>query len=147
MQLINATRMVAGFTIGVEPSGRELLVVAVKGTFRLPEPGEALRLADEQVPLVLSDVFFGDPGRSAPRYESELAPEKQRCDVLLDGTAYAPGGQPTPRMQVGIRIGDWSKTLTVVGDRFWLLSATGLDISAPAPFVAMPVNYERAFGG
>ncbi len=34
MELINATRMQAGYTMGMEPSGRELLVVVIKGTFR-----------------------------------------------------------------------------------------------------------------
>jgi hypothetical protein len=36
MELVNSTRMVAGYTMGLEPSGRELLVVAVKGTFQIP---------------------------------------------------------------------------------------------------------------
>ena len=36
MELVNSTRMVAGFTMGIEPSGRELLVVVVKGTFQIP---------------------------------------------------------------------------------------------------------------
>jgi len=36
MELINATRMVAGYNMGLEPSGRELLVVVIKGTFRFP---------------------------------------------------------------------------------------------------------------
>ena len=39
MELINATRMVAGYNMGVEVSGRELLVVVIKGTFVLPKPG------------------------------------------------------------------------------------------------------------
>ena len=46
MELINATRMLAGYTMGMEPSGRELLVVVIKGTFVLPKPGEAVRLHD-----------------------------------------------------------------------------------------------------
>ena len=52
MDLINATRMVAGYTMGMEPSGREWLVVVVKGTFRLPKSGEDVRLHDEQLPLI-----------------------------------------------------------------------------------------------
>ncbi|MCG8593616.1 MAG: hypothetical protein MI785_04490 [Kiloniellales bacterium] len=36
MDLLNATGMQAGYTLGVEPSGREHLVVAVKGTFAFP---------------------------------------------------------------------------------------------------------------
>ena len=41
MELINATRMVAGYNMGLEPSGRELLVVVIKGTFVLPEARRA----------------------------------------------------------------------------------------------------------
>jgi hypothetical protein len=139
--------MAAAFTIGVEPSGRELLVVVVKGTFRLPQPGDALRLADEQVPLVYADAFFGEPGKSAPRYESEFVPRKQRCDVLLDGTAYVPHGQRATRIQVGAKVGAWSKTFTVVGDRVWRFTGSSAAASAPSPFTTMPINYDRAFGG
>ncbi len=45
MDLLNATKMVAGYTLGVEPSGREHLVVVVKGTFALPGNGEEPKLA------------------------------------------------------------------------------------------------------
>ena len=31
MELVNATRLVAGYTLGVEPSGREHVVVVAKG--------------------------------------------------------------------------------------------------------------------
>ena len=147
MELINATRMVAGYTMGLEPSGRELLVIAVKGTFVLPQEGEPLLLADEQMPLVMSDIFFGEPGRSAPRYEAELAPRKQRCDVLLDGSAYAPSGRPTTRTQVGLRVGV-VENFTVVGDRMWQPGWSGaITASSPAPFTRLPINYDRAFGG
>ena len=148
MELINSTRMVAGYTMGLEPSGRELLVVVVKGTFRFPdEPGDKLTLSDEQVPLVMADVFFGEPGLSAPKYEVDFAPRKPRCDVLLNATAYAPGGRPATRCTVGVRIGNWSKTVAVVGERTWQSGATGIGASAPQPFVAMPITYDRAFGG
>jgi hypothetical protein len=147
MELINSTRMVAGYTMGVEPSGRELLVVVVKGTFRLPEQGEPLRLTDEQVPLVLSDVFLGEPGRSAPRYEADFAPIKRRCDVLIDASAYAPAGRPTAKTQVGVRVGTWSKSFTVVGDRVWEAGVSGIGASPVVPFTRMPINYDRAFGG
>ena len=55
MQLINDTRMVAGHNMGLEVSGRELLVVVIKGTFVLPRPGEQVRLADAQLPLILAE--------------------------------------------------------------------------------------------
>src|SRR5579862_7890994 len=105
MELINSTRMVAGYTMGIEPSGRELLVVVIKGTFRIPtQQGAPLRLQEEQVPLVMSDVFHGEPGLSAPKYEVDFAPRKQRCDILLNATAHSPEGRSATRVEVGIRV-------------------------------------------
>lgn len=148
MELINSTRMVAGYTMGMEPSGRELLVVVIKGTFRIPdEQGAPLRLHEEQLPLVMSDVFFGEPGLSAPKYEVDFAPRKQRCDVLLNASAYAPGGRPTRRVEVGVQIGQWSKAFAVVGDRAWEAGASGIGTSPMQPFTVMPITYDRAFGG
>jgi hypothetical protein len=147
MELVNATRMVAGYTMGLEPSGRELLVVVVKGTFRIPvEFGARLTLHEKQMPLVMSDVFFGEPGLSAPKYEIDFAPRKQRCDVLLNGSAHAPGGQPADRVQVGLQIGQWSKSFLAVGDRVWYMDGAARS-TTPAPFTAMPISYDRAFGG
>jgi hypothetical protein len=148
MELINSTRMLAGYTMGMEPSGREFLIVVIKGTFRIPtEQGAPLRLHQEQVPLVMSDVFYGEPGLSAPKYEVDFALRKPRCDVLLNASAYAPMGRPTARVEVAAQIGNWSKSFAVIGDRVWEADGVGIGISQPIPFVKMPITYDRAFGG
>jgi hypothetical protein len=148
LELINATRMVAGYTMGMEPSGRELLVVVIKGTFTLPKTSaEPLRLAEEQLPLVMADTFTGAPGFSAPVYEVDFAPRKPRVDVLLLGSAYAPDGRPATRVLVGLRVNGVSKTFAVVGDRVWQAASTGVSTSAPKPFTLLPIGYDRAFGG
>ena len=148
MELINATRMVAGYNMGLEPSGRELLVVVIKGTFVLPpNPGEPVRLADEQLPLIMADTFSGEPGFSAPRSEIDFAPRKRACDVLLVGSAHAPQGQQVQRMRAGLRVGAMQKVFEVVGDRVWQAGLAGITASAPLPFTQMPVSYDRAFGG
>jgi hypothetical protein len=95
----------------------------------------------------MSDVFFGEPGLSAPKYEVDFAPRKHRCDVLLNGSAYAPGGRPTTKVTVGLRVGDWSKSFDIVGDRVWESGVSGIGTSPTIPFEQMPINYDRAFGG
>src|SRR5215813_10890290 len=105
MELLNATGMQAGYTMGMRPDGRELLVVVVKGTFAIPQDWDEPKLAEQQVPLVEADTFTGEPGLSAPIYESDYAPSKPRCDVLLLGSAYAPYGRPAERVRVSLRIG------------------------------------------
>ena len=100
MELINATRMTAGYNMGLEPSGRELLVVVIKGTFRIPQAGDAaapFSLHEEQLPLVMADTFTGAPGLSAPVCEVDFVPRKPRCDILLNGSAYAPPGRLATR--------------------------------------------------
>lgn len=150
MELINATRMVAGYNIGLEPGGRELLVVVVKGTFRFPEPGEPaghFELHDEQVPLVMADTFTGAPGFSAPVHEIDFAPRKPRCDILLLGSAHAPQGQPAARVEVGLRVGAWHKRFAVVGPRHWECGLRGATASPPGLFVRQGISYDVAFGG
>lgn len=147
MELINATRMVAGYNMGLEPSGRELLVVVIKGTFVLPKPEEAVRLHEEQLPLVMADTFTGEPGFSAPVHEVDFAPRKQACDVLLVGSAYAPDGRPTSRTDVILRVGPMMKRFDVVGDRVWQAGPTGIHASDPQPFLQKLISYDVAFGG
>jgi hypothetical protein len=50
MELLNATRMVAAYTMGAEMLAREHLVVAVKGTFASPDDGGPATLMAEQAP-------------------------------------------------------------------------------------------------
>ncbi len=119
MELVNSTGMAAGYTQGVEPSGRELLVVVVKGTFGFSEQGRIAQLHPTQLPLITSDTFTGEPGFSAPSQEVDFAPRKLRCDILISGSAWAPKGKASERVLVGARIGSWKKVFAVVGDRHW----------------------------
>jgi hypothetical protein len=150
MELINATRMTVGYNMGLEPSGRELLVVVIKGTFRFPqaaEPHAHFTLHEKQLPLVMADTFSGEPGLSAPVYEVDFAPRKPRCDILLLGQAYAPRGRPATRVEVGLRVGNWQKRFTAVGPRHWDCGLATLRTSSPEPFVTQPISYDVAFGG
>lgn len=151
MELINATRMVAGFNMGLAPSGRESLVVVVKGTFQMPPPDAPaghFSLHEEQLPLVMADTFTGEPGLSAPLNEIDFAPHKPRCDILLLGNAHVPQGRPATRIEAGVRVGHWHKRLAVVGPRHWECGPLGVAAaSPPGVFVRQPLSYDVAFGG
>lgn len=148
MELVNKTTMQAGWTLGFEPDGRELFVVAVKGTFNLPFKGEEAVLAEKQVPLTESDQFTGEPGLSATLYESDYAHRKPMCDVVLNGSAYGPGGSPATRVKVSLQVGSMKKSFEVVGDRVWEQGwLFGVKPSKPIPFTRLPITYDRAFGG
>src|SRR5262249_45980580 len=148
MELVNETGLQAGYTLSVGTDGREALVVVVKATYLIPtkRDGEPA-LAPEQVPLVMTDEFSGEPGFSAPTKEIDYAPRKPRCDILLIGSAYAPGGRATDRVTVSMLVGGVRKSFDVVGNRVWQAGALTLGISKPEPFTKLPITYDRAFGG
>ena len=92
-------------------------------------------------------MFTGEPGFSAPLYETDYAPRKPRCDVLLNGSAYAPGGRPAERVTVSLRVGPMRKSFDVVGNRLWQAGHVVTGASQPEPFTVMPISYDNAFGG
>src|SRR5262249_50228322 len=63
------------------------------------------KLADEQPAPLLLPEYHGEPGESSLRYEAELVGMKPTTDILLNGTAYAPGGRPAHEFHVSMHVG------------------------------------------
>jgi len=147
MDLINATNMLSGYTMGMDPSGREYLLVVVKGTYSLPLDGSLPALLEEQIPPVEADVYTGAPGFSAPLYETDYALRKSRCDVILNGSAYAPEGARKTKVTVSLKVGAVKKAFNVVGDRVWESPRFSIGASFARPFSIKPMSYDKAFGG
>ncbi|MFC6296611.1 DUF2169 domain-containing protein [Pseudomonas sp. CCM 7893] len=148
MELMNKTRLIGGYTTATDKIGREWLVVVAKGTYGIPDhPRHDLRLLEQQVPLIMADVFPGEPGESAALYENEFALHKPRCDVLLNGHCYAPHGEPATEVTVALKIATLVKAFKVVGPRVYEAGAFSCAISRPAPFTSLPITYAQAFGG
>ena len=147
MRFTNQSGLPAGWTMGFERDGREMLIVIVKATYDLPVQGAQPQLAKEHVPLVEADQFTGEPGFSAPSYETDYAHRKLACDVLLLGSAYAPPGRQVTRTSVGLKVGSMVKQFNVVGQRHWQNRLVAVLASDPQPFTVMPISYDCAFGG
>jgi hypothetical protein len=147
MDFVNETKFEAGWTLGFDMDGRELLIVAIKATFLIPKKGEEPEIAKEQLPLTEADEFTGEPGFSATLHESDYAHRKPFCDVLLNGSAYAPGGRPTKSVCVGLRVGSMNKSFNVLGDRTWDRNILSVKPTPHKPFVKIPISYDRAYGG
>lgn len=148
MRVLNQTRFVHQFTMGMDKSGREYLSFVVKGTFAFPDnSSDRPRPAEIQRPLVMADEYSGQPGLSAPLWESDFAFRKSRCDVVLQGAAHAPGGKPVERVRVGVKVGQWSKQFDVVGPREWRVIGPAITATRPYPFARQAFSYDTAFGG
>jgi hypothetical protein len=145
--LFNRTPYAAERTWVQDPDGAKRWVVVVKGTFDIHEGGR-LTLADEQLPPLLAPEYHGVDGASSLRCEADLVPPKPGTDVVLNGHAYAPAGRSTTRVAVALGVGTRRKILEVTGDRVFQRSLVGIVVpSSPAPFLRLPLVYERAYGG
>lgn len=143
----NTTGMAAGLHVVTDKEAWDHCVATVKGTFTVDGDG-AVRLAEEQEPLVYADVHLGDPGATSIRYGCDFAPPKPFVDVLVNGSAHAPGGRPVERMVVGLAVAGVRKGAVIWGDRYWYEGSLGAwTATPPRPFTAMPLVWERAFGG
>ncbi len=123
------------------PSPTRLLDLVAKATFGYDAAGRVW--VDDQEPLALRDTDEATPGGllpgdAAPRLHDNCA------EVLLVGHAHAPGGRPVPQMRASLAVGTHRREILVVGDRSW---RTPDQLSAPQPFIRMPMTIERAFGG
>jgi hypothetical protein len=147
MEFLNETPYVAQWTMAFDKDGRELLVVVVKGTFDIPESGGACRLSAAQVELTKADLFTGEPGLSAPLYETDFASMKARCDVLFNGLAHAPQRGRRDRVPVAVKVGSMVKQFVVTGPRQWHSGVLGARAGDPEPFDTTPFSYDTAFGG
>ncbi|MBD2800022.1 DUF2169 domain-containing protein [Xenorhabdus sp. M] len=105
-------------------------------------------------PLCLQDEYRGLMNASQVLQESDLAPFKPRCDIIVNGTAYAPDNQPGTEFPVRLQVKNkqgqtlLDKTLTVTGEREFIRDASGeWQLTDPKPFTTLPLDYRYAFGG
>lgn len=141
LQLDNQTPFRALLSVLPDRDAIETLYVIVKATLVLRP---RLSLAPEQVPVTLADEYHGDPADSSLKAVSEIHVGKPGTDVLLMGRAWGPRGGAVREAWVNVAAAERRKAIRVSGDRVWLADGTP---SAPEPFEAMPLVWERAFGG
>jgi hypothetical protein len=146
-ELRNRTRYAVGKSWTRDKSGAHLWLVAVKATFDIGGNGK-IALADEQVPVLHAPEFWGAPEASSVRYDTDVLPPKPTTDVLVEGSAYAPGGKPSNAVMVSLRLPDFEKSAVVHGPRvYYVTDVSGLGVGPARSFVSCPIRYEDAYGG
>ena len=150
MTLHNASNFKAGYNLGLEKSGHHCMVVVAKATYTLPQnKDEVPTLLDEdkQVKIYPADVYTGEPGESAILYENDFAPFKPKCDVILNGSAYAYPDKEVTECIVQLKVADIDKSFKVIGKRVWEKHGSDLSISEPTPFSTQVISLDVAYGG
>ena len=137
LQLANTTGLTARLLVLPDREGRDAALVVVKGAFSLRD-GQRL---SEHPPIVEADVWAGEPGASPLREASDIALEKTVTDVVLCGSAYAPGGAAQAMVEVSFSVGSMRKSLVVHGARTWRKTWFGERPSAAAAFTKQPLEW------
>ncbi len=95
-----------------DKEGREVFTNIVKGTFSFSR-NQPLKIAEEQVPITMADEYWGEPGQSPIKYESDLAVFKPTTDLILLGYAYNYNRQKIKEASVYFSIGSNTKKAVV----------------------------------
>lgn len=134
-------------------------VVAMKTGFRLVQDDngqwQTQLMENPPMPLCIEDEFAGEMNYSPVLRESDLAPLKPACDVIVNGTAHTPGGVAAKEMIARVLMRAPSgevllnKALQITGKRFYQRQAlTGQWLETePELFSSLPLDYRFAFGG
>ena len=139
MQLISQGVIPVAKLIWRPGHGGFAFTVVCKATFQLQPTLSPL--ANQQEPVFEADEWT-DTG-SLLR-STDLVPFKKRPEVLIGGDAFAPEGRPVSSLVTRLVVGEIDKSIQVVGDRY--VSTDGR-FGETAPFVRMPLVWERAVGG
>ena len=139
-QLQNITPFTATTAMFPNEQAIDTLYVLTKATFNI---NSKLTLVDQQFPLVESDIYWTEPGRSSIKYGSDFHIGKSATDIVMLGHAFSPGNKAVTQLDVSLKVGQVAKTVRVIGDRQW---QDGM-ITQPQAFKSMAMVYEKAFGG
>ena len=141
MQLVNQTPVPARLSVSsVEIVPHRLGMLVAKATFRVGEGGRVQLDTQDPVPFYDGDELTEvgiRPRDDLPRHDPAF-------EVLLLGAAYGSNGQAVAERRVSLTVGTERRELRVTGDRRWIGRES---ISAPVPFVRMPMTIDRTFGG
>jgi hypothetical protein len=158
--VVNHTPWPSQYFQHIDPAGELYHVMVSRLTYSLRGmnfsqkelPVPTLLPLEQQTELVEEDRYTGSINGSSLIEESDYAPFKPKCDVILaNAVAHSPTGKPMDRWAVGFRFGDAiEKRIQVVGPRHFERSIVTLGtnrLSAPTPCLRVPIAYELAYGG
>jgi hypothetical protein len=141
MDLFNKTSFPAEIFYTIVGEDRLMASVVLRATFRV-EGGQLV--ADPQPTWPVDGQPFETEFGA---FDADTPFAREGVDVFVLGNAYpaAPQGRTA---QVEIRLGSQlAYGVRVFGDRRWVRDGEVLRPSDPEPFAAMPVTWERAYGG
>jgi hypothetical protein len=123
-----------------EAADTYVITVTAKLTLKVDPEGNLVPDVDAPIPFFEEDC--PTPLGVLPR--DDLDRPTPLFQVLAYGHACA--YSPTAALTLGLRVGEVSRELVVVGERYWVDPLRHI-YSTPQPFERMPLTFDRCFGG
>ncbi len=132
---------------GQTPEGEYVLSVLVRRSYDIVPGGICVR-SPSDTKLNAGDVYYDGPVNSSVRFEADFVPHKLKTDIVINGSAFSPGGKPAESLIASVAVGNVRKRILVTGDRVCgYQSGSDPMFTDPEPFTEMEIRYERAYGG
>ena len=139
----------------LDVADKEYHVIVMKVGYSLTYFSEGVYQAilETDAELCFQDEYLGEPYHSSVKFESDLAPFKPCCDIIVIGSAIAPQSIPTESFLVGLNITAANnqnllkKELRIFGPRYLEYQDDRWLMSEPQKINILPIEYEYAFGG
>ena len=108
MELINKTPFPAILYVASDCDRVDHQIVVMKVSYKMERVSEnqwGLKLIrDESIQLCMADEYWGEVGLSSVKMESDLAPFKPKCDVILSGSAHTANHKEMPVIAVKLKL-------------------------------------------
>lgn len=129
----------AGLVLWSAPRTGAMLTVVVKATYDLL-PGVCSLRAEQEPLRGIEETAAGDPRRPV-HAPSDLVPYKLRPEVMVAGSAFAPGGEPVPMFAARLTVAGVDKAVDVHAAR--TRTPDGRLLDGP-PIASLPLAWELA---
>ncbi len=124
------------------PNNRIAAAVVARTTWAIVD---GRLLLDNEQPWLASSTEWESPIGPMPADDCFV---RGGVDIIVLGSARAPGGRPVPKVEVRAVCGDWVGGVDVHGERCWAPGFSGqLAPTAAVPFIERPLTLDFAFGG
>ncbi len=143
----NGTRATVEAIPYFDLDGSPVAITLIKERFEVDRYGRLSALGDAEVRYVDEPWNPDDPETSSIRYPSDICLAKPSTDVIVVGSAMAPGLAPKTQLDVYVKVGPVERALLVFGLRLWYEGVVGLAMTQPEPFESLPLRWEYAYGG
>ena len=131
-----------GSVLWRDARGALMCTLVAKATYELV-PGESAP-ADVPLPIQEEDVHWDDDPSRSVHVPSDLVPFKSAAEVVVVGSAFAPGERPARSVVARVIVGSVDKAVECFPPRRFRLDG---HIDDATPLVRFSLRYEHAAGG